>query len=246
MKFNNSDDLVSIFRTQGELEGEMIRSFLDAQGIPAMVSSESLGVIYGATVGEIGVAEVYVKIADEEKARTLLQRMLNGEFENEKLAECPTGCEIYGPHSRAIDDSELDQRKRVLILCTGNSARSQMAEAAVNNDLWDQWVAFSAGIEPAGYVHPVALAALEEQNIFHQGYSKSVEDFKGQDFDLVITVCDHANETCPLWLGETKRVHIGFTDPSKVEGDDATKLQAFRDTLALIRSTLIPMLKSAG
>ncbi|MGB4596234.1 MAG: DUF2007 domain-containing protein [Anaerolineaceae bacterium] len=245
MMFENTDDLVSVFQTYGELEGEMVRSFLEAQGIPAMVSSESLGRIYGATVGEIGASTIYVNAANEEKALELLQKMQSGEFANEKLAECPAGCEIFGPHSKAINDSELDQRKHVLILCTGNSARSQMAEAAVNNDLWDQWVAFSAGTEPAGYVHPLALKALEEQGIFHQGYSKSVEEFKEQQFDLVITVCDQANETCPIWLGKANRIHIGFTDPSKVEGDDETKLQAFRDTLSLIRSTLVPMLKTA-
>lgn len=245
MMFENTDDLVAVFRAFGELEGEMYRSFLEAQGIPAMVSSESLGRIYGATVGEIGASRIYVNAANEEKARELLQKMQSGEFADEKLAECPAGCEIYGPHSKAIDDAELDKRKHVLILCTGNSARSQMAEAAVNNDLWDEWVAYSAGTEPAGYVHPLALKALEEQGIFHQGYSKSTEEFKGQEFDMVVTVCDQANETCPLWLGKANHVHVGFTDPSKVEGDDETKLQAFRDTLALIRSTLVPMLKTS-
>lgn len=244
MKIENTDDLVSVFKAYGELDGEMVRTFLEAQGIPAMVSSESLGRIYGATVGEIGASTIYVNVANEAKARELLEKMLNGEFVDEKLAECPAGCEIYGPQSKAINDSELDQRKHVLILCTGNSARSQMAEAAVNNDLWDDWVAFSAGIEPAGYIHPFALVVLEEQGIFHQGYSKSVDVFKGQDFDLVVTVCDEANEYCPLWIGKGNRVHVGFTDPSKIEGDDETKLQAFRDTLALIRSTLIPLLKT--
>jgi arsenate reductase len=118
--------------------------------------------------------------------------------------------------------------RRVLILCTGNSCRSQMAEAMVNHALPGSWQAFSAGTQPAGYVHPLALRVLAEIGIQHSGASKSVEVFYGQAFDLVITVCDDAAENCPVWLGQGRKLHIGFTDPAKVQGSDDELILAFR------------------
>ncbi len=120
------------------------------------------------------------------------------------------------------------KKKTVLILCTGNSCRSQMAEALVNRFLGDSWQAVSAGTQPSGYVHPLALQALAEIGIQHAGRSKSTEEFLGRAFDLVLTVCDHAAENCPVWLGSGKRVHIGFSDPAKAEGSLEEKLTAFR------------------
>ena len=102
-----------------------------------------------------------------------------------------------------------------------------MAEAVVNHFIGDQWQAFSAGTQPAGYVHPLALQALAEIGIQHAGESKSVDRFRGENFDAVITVCDDAAENCPVWLGKGKRVHIGFPDPAKVEGSDAEKMSRF-------------------
>ena len=118
--------------------------------------------------------------------------------------------------------------KKVLFLCTGNSCRSQMAEAIVNARLGGVWEAVSAGTKPAGYVHPKALAALAEIGIQHVGCSKPADEFRGVDFDLVVTVCDAAAEECPVWLEEGKRVHIGFPDPAKVAGDDEQIMAAFR------------------
>src|SRR5271157_4080398 len=118
--------------------------------------------------------------------------------------------------------------RSVLFLCTGNSCRSQMAEAIVHALYSKEWRAFSAGTRPAGYVHPMALQVLHEIGIEHRGESKSVEQFRDQDFDLVITVCDDANEECPVWLGKGKRVHEGFHDPAKAEGTDDERLAAFR------------------
>ena len=118
--------------------------------------------------------------------------------------------------------------KRVLFLCTGNSCRSQMAEAIVNARYSDEWRAFSAGTRPAGFVHPMAIAVLHEIEIEHRAESKSVEQFRNDEFDLVITVCDDANEECPVWLGKGKRVHEGFRDPAKAEGTDEERLAAFR------------------
>jgi arsenate reductase len=118
--------------------------------------------------------------------------------------------------------------KRVLFLCTGNSCRSQLAEAIVNARLAPEWQAFSAGTKPTGYVHPNALRALAEIGITHQGRSKSVDEFRGQAFDLVVTVCDSAAEECPVWLGQGKRVHQSFPDPAKATGSDAEVMAAFR------------------
>ncbi len=118
--------------------------------------------------------------------------------------------------------------KRVLFLCTGNSCRSQLAEAIVNARMGGYWQAFSAGTKPAGYVHPNALRALEEIGIHHTGRSKSVEEFKGQPFDVVVTVCDSAAEDCPVWFGQGKRVHLGFPDPARATGSDEEVMAAFR------------------
>ena len=121
-------------------------------------------------------------------------------------------------------------KRKVLFLCTGNSCRSQMAEAIVNARFDDEWQAFSAGTRPAGYVHPKAVAALAEIGIDHQGRSKLVDEFKDQDFDLVVTVCDSAAEECPLWLGKGKKVHHSFPDPART--DKLEDFRAVRDEIA--------------
>jgi arsenate reductase len=119
-------------------------------------------------------------------------------------------------------------KKQVLFLCTGNSARSQMAEAIVNAQMGDGWSAVSAGTRPSGYVHLGATVALAELGIDHQGRSKSPDEFRDVPFDLVVTVCDAAAEDCPVWLGQGKRVHLPFPDPSKAPGSEADVLAAFR------------------
>lgn len=119
-------------------------------------------------------------------------------------------------------------KRKVLFLCTGNSARSQMAEAIVNHYQSDAWEAYSAGTRPAGYVHPLAIAALKEAGIDHQGRSKSLDEFQSVSFDLVVTVCDSAAEECPLWLGKGKRIHQGYPDPAKVDGSEDDRIAAFR------------------
>ena len=118
--------------------------------------------------------------------------------------------------------------KRVLFLCTGNSARSQLAEAIVNARMGERWEAVSAGTKPTGFVHPLALAALREIGIDHQGRSKSADEFRGAAFDLVVTVCDAAAEECPLWLGRGVRLHHSYPDPAKAGGSPAERLAAFR------------------
>ena len=119
--------------------------------------------------------------------------------------------------------------KRVLVLCTGNSARSQMAEGFLRS--FDAGLeVYSAGTQPAERVHPAAVQAMAEVGIdIGAARPKSVEQFLGQRFDSVITVCDHANQNCPVFSGEVRRrVHIGFDDPAAVRGTDEEVLAAFR------------------
>ncbi len=106
------------------------------------------------------------------------------------------------------------KKKTVLILCTGNSCRSQMAEALINHFYSDTLTAFSAGTQPAGHVHPMALEALKEIGIDHKGHSKHMNELKENKFDLVITVCDSAAEACPVWPGNVKTIHHSFPDPA--------------------------------
>jgi arsenate reductase len=103
-----------------------------------------------------------------------------------------------------------------------------MAEAIVNARFKDRWFAVSAGTKPAGFVHSKAIQILREIDIVHIGRSKSVQEFRDWDFDLVVTVCDSAAEECPIWLGKGKRVHRGFLDPAKVNGSEDEILAAFR------------------
>ncbi len=120
------------------------------------------------------------------------------------------------------------KKQKVLFLCTGNSCRSQMAEAIVNARMGEKWQAFSAGTRPAGYVHSLALAALAEIGIDHQGRSKLADEYRDVDFALVVTVCDSAAEECPVWLGQGRRVHHSFPDPAKANGTEDEIMQVFR------------------
>jgi arsenate reductase (thioredoxin) len=112
-----------------------------------------------------------------------------------------------------------------------------MAEAIVNARLSDAWQAVSAGTAPAGYVHPLAIRVLAELGIQHTGRSKHVDEFRGVPFELVVTVCDSAAETCPVWLPAPgtqvlgsggRRVHLGFPDPAKATGTEEEVIAAFR------------------
>ena len=135
--------------------------------------------------------------------------------------------------------------KSVLFLCTGNSARSQMAEGLVNRYLGDAWQAHSAGTDPAGYVHPLAVEAMAELgiDISHQ-QSKSAEAFQGADLDLIVTVCDDAAENCPIWLGPGRRVHVGFEDPARATGSQEERLVVFRRTRDAIRDLALGVLEN--
>ncbi len=132
--------------------------------------------------------------------------------------------------------------KRVLFICTHNSARSQMAEALVNQDLAGKVQAFSAGTGPAS-VHPLAVAAMKEVGIdISRQRSKSIDEFADQKFDWVITLCDHAAESCPVFFGGGQRIHMGFPDPAAVAGDPEEKMAAFRKVRDQIRGQIVEFL----
>jgi arsenate reductase len=120
-------------------------------------------------------------------------------------------------------------KKQVLFLSTGNSCRSQMAEGLVNHFLGDYWLAYSAGMQPVGYVHPLAAQVMAEIGVSIAGQqSKSVGRFVKQRFDLVVTVCDDVSEKCPIWLGAGRIIHMGFPDPAQAQGSEAEQLVVFR------------------
>ena len=118
--------------------------------------------------------------------------------------------------------------ERILVLCTGNSARSQMAEGLLRSALGGRFEIHSAGSKP-GHVRPEAIAVMRELGIDISGHrSKHLDEFRGTEFRYVITVCDHAAETCPVFPGIAERIHWSFEDPAAVQGDEAERLAAFR------------------
>ena len=122
----------------------------------------------------------------------------------------------------------MSERRRVLILCTGNSARSQMAEGLLRHMAGDRFEVASAGLEPI-HVRPEAVEAMRDLGIDISGHrSKSVDEFSGQEFDYVITVCDNANERCPLFPAKTQRIHWSFEDPAAAAGSEPARLAVFR------------------
>jgi arsenate reductase len=132
--------------------------------------------------------------------------------------------------------------KRVLFICTKNSARSQMAEGLVNHDLAGEFQVFSAGTDPSD-VHPVAVAVMGELGIdISHHRSKAVGEFANEKFDYVITLCDQANESCPVFFGGTQRLHMGFDNPAAVPGGEAEKLSAFRKVRDQIREKVVGFL----
>ncbi|MBN2869622.1 MAG: arsenate reductase ArsC [Campylobacterales bacterium] len=129
--------------------------------------------------------------------------------------------------------------KNVLILCTGNSCRSIMAEALINAKLGDCVKAFSSGVKASGKVNPHAQVLLEEKGYWRDEYhSKVIETVLNNEFDLIVTVCDHANETCPMFPKAVKTIHVGFEDPS------GKAVEEYAKTLDLIEQELLPIVES--
>ena len=142
----------------------------------------------------------------------------------------------------------MPDKKRVLILCTGNSARSQMAEGLLRHDAGDRFEVFSAGTKP-GHVRPEAIQAMREVGINISGQrSKSVDEFAGEPFDYVLTVCDNAKESCPMFPGQCVRIHHSFDDPAAIEGSAEERLAVFRRVRDELRTYLseFPALANPG
>ncbi len=134
---------------------------------------------------------------------------------------------------------------RILVLCTGNSARSQIAEGLVRHLGGNDVEAFSAGTHPAGMVHPLATAAMKERGIdISTQTSKAMSVYEGQKFDFVITVCDDAHQECPHFPGAKKQLHWSTPDPSFVSGTTEERLEAFRKTVAALEHRINPFLSS--
>jgi arsenate reductase (thioredoxin) len=127
--------------------------------------------------------------------------------------------------------------KKVLFLCTGNSARSILAEYLLKRIGQSRFEVFSAGTDPVGEVNPLALSVLTE--LYHidvnDARSKSTEEFKDSDFDFVITVCDNARETCPVWPGQPIVAHWGVADPAFAPGDESERFRVFRQTALVLQ-----------
>jgi arsenate reductase len=136
-------------------------------------------------------------------------------------------------------------RRRVLILCTGNSCRSQMAEGLVNQLLGGRWEAHSAGTLPAERVHPLAVRVMAEAGIdISNGVPKPVGPALEQPWDLVVTVCDSARESCPVFPRTVGQVHESFIDPARAEGSEEERLRVFRQVRDEIKERLLPILAS--
>ena len=134
--------------------------------------------------------------------------------------------------------SESEARQRVLFLCTHNSARSQMAEGMLRTYGAGRFEAFSAGTE-ATHVRPLAIRAMAELGIdISAQESKTLDRYVGQPFDAVITVCDQANEACPVFIGARKRLHWSFPDPSKAQGTEEQQLGVYRQVRDAIRERI--------
>ena len=131
----------------------------------------------------------------------------------------------------------MPHRKKVLILCTGNSCRSIIAEALINAEL-EGISAESSGVKASGRVNPNAKKILEQEGLWREDYySKTLDTVIDNDYDLVVTVCGHAQETCPMFPKPVKTIHVGFEDP------DGKEFEAFEETLKEIRETLLPIVK---
>lgn len=120
------------------------------------------------------------------------------------------------------------KKKRVLVLCTGNSARSQMGEGLFRAEGGDDYEIFSAGTRPS-HVRPEAIAVMGEIGVdISRHRSKSVDEFDGQSFDYIVTVCDNARDNCPFFPGRGQRIHWSLEDPAAVQGSEGERLAAFR------------------
>jgi arsenate reductase len=138
----------------------------------------------------------------------------------------------------------MAQKKRVLFLCTGNSARSQIAEGFLRHMAGDKFEVYSAGVKPT-QVNPLAIKVMAEVGVdMSKHRSKSAMEFIGQKFDYVITVCDNAKQTCPVFPGHYEKLHWSLEDPAEAEGSEEDKLKVFRKIREEIKDNVLVFIKS--
>jgi protein-tyrosine-phosphatase/N-acetylglutamate synthase-like GNAT family acetyltransferase len=143
------------------------------------------------------------------------------------------------PASAVLMRRRLERPRRVLVICTGNSARSQIAEALLTTRGRGRVEAASAGARPAPRVHPLALAVLREHGIeWPERAPQGIEAVAEREWDYVITVCDHAREACPILPGQPVALHWGMSDPARAEGSESERREAFRETYELLDSLI--------
>jgi arsenate reductase len=184
-------------------------------------------------------------LIESQRLAIVRQRMDLDRLESE-LTDLELTVEAAGRARRSEASEKMpDDPIRVLFVCTGNSARSQIAEALLRDFGGADFAVFSAGTEPKG-INPYTIRALDEIGIDWSGArSKSVTEYLGQQFDYVITVCDRARQTCPVFPGEHNSMHWGLEDPAEVEGTAADKLEAFRRTRTEVAVRLRPFVELA-
>ena len=173
-------------------------------------------------------------------------------FESVPRAEAPAALQASAEFRGACPASAVLMRRRiarparVLVLCTGNSARSQIAEALLATKGRGRVEAASAGARPAPRVHPLALAVLREHGImWPERTPQGIDVVAEREWDYVITVCDHAREACPILPGQPAAVHWGMSDPARVEGSEAERREAFRQTYDLLDRLITGFLAKA-
>jgi arsenate reductase len=139
----------------------------------------------------------------------------------------------------------MTAKKRVLILCTGNSCRSQMAEGWINLELGETWEARSAGTWPADAVHPFAVRAMAEVDVdLSDASPEHAEAYLDETWDLVVTVCDSARESCPVFPRPVEALHVSFPDPAEAVGGEDEVMTVFRTVRDAIRDRLLPEIAS--
>lgn len=145
----------------------------------------------------------------------------------------------------ASEQIVADKKRRILFLCTANAARSQMSEALAKLHHGERVDAYSAGSRPGGFVHPLAIEAMTEVGAdMSAAYSKSADEFAGQPFDVVVTVCDSAAQDCPLWPNAQRVEHWPVVDPSYGPDDPATRLDRFRATREELKQRIASLMMS--
>lgn len=225
-------------------------------GKPQPYVSQQLGFLRRAGIiqDEKHGHNVYYRLIDNEVVDWLERLLGPAEAEHPEMAthkrliscDCPK-CEEQENRVQTATNRTLAPTtglRKVLVLCTGNSCRSQMAEGFINARL-DGFEAYSAGTEPGHQIHPKVLKVMHEVGIDLTLYqTKGLDHFQGQRFDYVITVCNSARESCPVWLGEAgERVHLGFDDPAIASGSDEEITAEFRRVRDEIEAQLLGFLQ---